>query len=280
MLVGILKEIKVLEKRVCMTPTGVITLKQNGHDVLVEKKAGTGAGFPDAEYVAAGLKGHMVQTAVNIAPVAPEVYEKVGPYIELAENLGKLMAQTARGGVDGIEIQFVGGLADVDTRILKTAVLKGLLTVVSAESINFVNADYYAEQRGISVTETKRSETSDYVSLLGVKATTPHGDISVGATLVGKRDEPRLVSLYQHDIDMTPSQHMAFFVYDDKPGMIGKVGTILGAHDINIGSMEVGRTTVGGEALMGINIDTPVSRELLDKIVSEVGINDAWSVEL
>ncbi|MDP2181290.1 MAG: phosphoglycerate dehydrogenase [Actinomycetota bacterium] len=238
------------------------------------------AGEQIADFVAAGLRGEMVPTAVNIAPVAPDVYEKVGPYIQLAENLGKLMAQTARGGIESLNISFIGGLAEVDTRILKTAVLKGLLTVASAESINFVNADYYAEQRGIQVSETKRAETHDYVSLITVKSATPTGPVAAGATLVGKRDEPRLVSLYQHDIDMTPSQFMAFFIYDDRPGMIGKVGTLLGAHEINIASMQVGRTTVGGEALMGINIDTPVPAELLEQIVGEAGINDAWSVEL
>jgi D-3-phosphoglycerate dehydrogenase len=238
------------------------------------------AGEQIAEYVGAGLAGKMVPTAVNIAPVAPEVYEEVGPWIEVAENLGRMVAQIARGGIDSLDVEFVGTLADVDTRILRTAVLKGLLTVVGAESVNFVNADYYAEQRGISVAEVNRSETYDYVSLIKVKAKTPDGPMEVGATLVGKKNEPRLVSLYKHDIDMTPSQYMAFFIYEDRPGMIGKVGTLLGLSDVNIASMQVGRTQVGGEALMGINVDTPVGPELLEKIVSEAGITDAWSVEL
>ncbi len=238
------------------------------------------AGEQIAEFVAAGLGGHMVPTAVNIAPVSPEVLEKVGPYIPLAEDLGSMVAQVARGGIDELDVEFVGTLADVDTRIVRTAVLKGMLSVVGAESVNFVNADFYAEQRGIRVTEINRSETHDYVSLIRVRAHTPSGPIEVGATLVGKKDEPRLVSLYQYDIDMIPTKYMAFFVYDDRPGMIGKVGTLLGLSSINIGSMQVGRTVAGGQALMGINVDTPVSRELLDKIVDEAGINDAWSVEL
>jgi D-3-phosphoglycerate dehydrogenase len=238
------------------------------------------AGEQIAEFVAAGLEGKMVPTAVNIAPVSPEVLEKVGPYIEIAEDLGKMAAQITRGGVDSLDIEFVGALADVDTRILRTAVLKGLLTVVGADSINFVNADYYAEQRGIKVTEINRAETHDYVALMKVRSHTASGPISVGATLVGKKNEPRLVSLYQHDIDMIPSKYMAFFVYEDRPGMIGKVGTLLGTAGINIGAMQVGRTTVGGEALMGINIDTPAPKELIASIVNEAGIVDAWSVEL
>ena len=238
------------------------------------------AGEQIAEYVAAGLRGEMVPTAVNIAPVAPEVFEKVGPFIGLSENLGKMVAQMSRHGVEALDILFVGGLADTDTRILKTAVLKGMLTVVSAESVNFVNADYYAEQRGIQVSETKRSETHDYVSMVVVRATTPEGPVEIGAALVGKGNEPRLVTVFDYDMDMAPAAYMAFFIYPDRPGMIGKVGTILGDRGINIGSMQVSRKTVGGEALMGITVDSVLDHELLAQIKEAAGMSDAWSVEL
>ena len=238
------------------------------------------AGEQIAEYVAMGLDGSMVPTAVNIAPVAPEVLEKVGPFIELSENLGTMVAQMARGGVDALEVRFIGALAETDTGILKTAVLKGMLSVVSAESVNFVNADYYAEQRGIKITETKIAETHDYISMVMVKAETSDGPLEIGATLMGKKNEPRLVSLYGFDLDMLPSQYMSFFLYEDRPGMIGKAGTVLGAHDINIAAMQVGRKKIGGNALMGVNVDTPVPVDVLDKIVAEAGIEKAWSVEL
>jgi len=238
------------------------------------------AGEQIAEYVAAGLLGKMVPTAVNIAPVAPDVFEKVGPFIDLCEKVGAMVPQVARSGVESLAVKFIGGLAETDTRILTTAVLKGMLSVVSAESVNFVNADYLAEQRGISVTETKRSETHDYVSMVAVKAETPTGPVEIGVTLMGKKNTPRLVSLYGFDLDMQPSQYMSFFLYEDRPGMIGKVGTILGARGTNIASMQVGRKKVGGNALMGINVDTPVTQDVLDEIVREAGIEDAWSVEL
>ncbi len=238
------------------------------------------AGEQIAEFVALGLNGEMVPTAVNIAPVAPEVYEAVGPYIGLSENLGKMVAQMSRGGVDEIDILFVGGLADVDTRILKTAVLKGMLSVVSAESVNFVNADYYAEQRGIRVSETKRAETHDYVSMVVVRAATPEGPCEIGAALVGKQNEPRLVSVFDYDMDMSPAKFMAFFFYRDRPGMIGKIGTMLGEQNINIASMQVGRADEGGQALMGITVDTQVNNELLARIEESAGLDDAWAVEL
>jgi D-3-phosphoglycerate dehydrogenase len=238
------------------------------------------AGDQIAELITAGLNREMVSTAVNIAPVPPEVMEKVGPYIPLAENLGAMVAQLARGGVSDVDILTVGGLAETDTRILKTAVLKGMLERVTDESVNYVNADYYAEQRGLRITETKRTETHDYVNMVIVRASHGGEPIEAAAALVGKKNEPRLVSLFGYDLDMTPGKTMAFFLYEDKPGVIGKVGTELGDAGVNIATMQVGRTTKGGQALMGVNVDSPLGPELLDRIVSEVGMEDAWSVEL
>jgi D-3-phosphoglycerate dehydrogenase len=237
------------------------------------------AGDQIAELVAAGLRGDMVSTAVNIAPVPPDVMEKVGPYIDLAEKLGSMVAQIA-GGADEVDVLTVGGLAETDTRILKTAVLKGMLSHATDEPVNFVNADYYAEQRGIKITETKRAETHDYMSLLVVRAVSGGKPVEAAASLIGKKNEPRLVSLFGYDLDMQPGQFMAFFRYPDRPGMIGKVGTILGDAGINIGSMQVGRDEAGGTALMGLVVDTPLDAEVLRVIKKGAGMEDAWSVEL
>ena len=164
------------------------------------------AGEQIAEYVLLGLEGRMVPTAVNVAPVSPEVMEKVGPYIDLAQDMGTMLAQLAHGGVEELDILTVGALADDDTRIVRTAAIKGLLTRASDEGVNFVNAEYLAEQRGITITETKRAETHDYVSMLILRAVTPHGPVEIGAALIGKKDEPRIVSLFGYDLDMAPAQ--------------------------------------------------------------------------
>jgi D-3-phosphoglycerate dehydrogenase len=238
------------------------------------------AGDQIAELVAAGLRGEMVSTAVNIAPVAPDVMDKVGPYLQLAEQQGAMVAQLAPGGVDSIEIVTVGGLAETDTRILRTAVLKGVLSVATDEPVNYVNADYFASQRGIEVTESKRTATHDYVSMIIVKAVSGGKAVEVAAALIGKRNEPRLVSLFGYDLDMMPDRYMAFFLYPDRPGMIGKVGTILGDAGVNIGSMQVGRHEAGGTALMGITVDTPLDAVVLSRIKDEAGMQEAWSVEL
>jgi len=238
------------------------------------------AGEQIAEFVALGLEGRMVPTAVNVAPVSAEVMEKVGPYIDLAQDLGTVLAQLARGGVEELDVLTIGALADDDTRIVRTAAIKGLLTRASDEGVNFVNAEFLAEQRGIAITETKRAETHDYVSMLVLRSTTPHGPVEIGAALIGKGDEPRVVSLYGYDLDMSLSKHMAFFVYPDRPGMIGKVGTILGDAGINIAAMQVGRKEAGGQALMALNVDAALSPEMLEEIIAKAGMNDAWYVEI
>ncbi|HEY5506146.1 MAG TPA: NAD(P)-dependent oxidoreductase, partial [Coriobacteriia bacterium] len=239
------------------------------------------AGEQIAELVAAGLRGEMVSTAVNIAPVPPDVMDKVGAYLPLAEQCGAMVAQLAHGGVENLEVVMVGGLADTDTRILRTAVLKGMLGRATDEPVNYVNANYYAEQRGIKVVETKRTETHDYVSMIIVKASSAGSpSVEIAAALIGKKNEPRLVSIFGYDLDMMPDRFMAFFRYPDRPGMIGKVGTILGDAGVNIGSMQVGRHEAGGTALMGVTVDSPLSVSVLGKIKDAAEMNDAWSVEL
>ena len=238
------------------------------------------AGEQIAEYVLLGLEGRMVPTAVNVAPVSQEVMEKVGPYIDLAQDLGTMLAQLARGGVEELDILTIGALADDDTRIIRTAAVKGLLTRASDEGVNFVNAEFLAEQRGIKISETKRSETHDFVSMLVLRSITPHGPVEIGATLLGKKDEPRIVTLFGYELDMAPTKRMAFFRYGDRPGVIGQVGTIIGEAGVNIGTMDVGRLEAGGTALMGISVDSALSAETLDAISHAAEVQDAWYVEL
>jgi D-3-phosphoglycerate dehydrogenase len=215
-----------------------------------------------------------------VAPVSTEVMQQVGPYIDLAQDMATIIAQLAHGGVDEIDIMTVGALSELDTRIVRTAALKGLLTRATDEAVNFVNADFLAEQRGIRVSETKRPETHDYVSMLALRSTTPHGPVEIGAALIGKNDEPRIVTLFGYDIELAPAKHMAVFRYPDRPGMIGKVGTILGGEGINIGAMQVGRTEEGGQALMVLTVDAPLSADVLARIKSDAAMDDAWYVQL
>jgi len=236
------------------------------------------AGVTIAQQVKAALKGDFVTYAVNI-PVAV-IEEAAKPFLPLAEKLGKLLYHLVEGQISSIEVKCAGEFASGNTDILSVAVLKGLFEPVVSEPVTYVNAPLIAKERGIELNAVKTSKSTDYLNVLSVTSKTDGKKISVGGTLVGKKNQERFVSIYDFDIDMIPSEYMAFFRYKDVPGMIGKVGTILGENGINIANMQVGRRTLGGEALMGINVDNAISPDILKRIKKEAGITNAAFMQL
>lgn len=238
------------------------------------------AGVQIAEFVAMGLEGRMVPTAVNVAPIPADVMEAVGPYVNLAQDMGTILAQLAREGISSLEIEVYGALAAYDTRILGTALLKGVLAQSVSDPVNFVNAEYLAEQRGLTVAEKKDPECTDYLSMGRFVAHAGDQEIELAATLGGRSHKPRIVSIFGYDLDLVPATYIAVFKYADRPGMLGKIGTILGSADVNIATMEIGRDTEGGIAIVIMNLDQPVDDALLARLMSEVGMDDAWFVEL
>ena len=123
--------------------------------------------------------------------------------------------------------------------------------------------------------ERKATASRDYVNLLTLRADTEAGEVAVSGTLVGKRDGERLVQVYGFDVDMAPARYMVFLLYEDRPGVIGTVGTILGSAGVNIASMEVGRKEAGGTALMGLTLDSPIPADVLDRITKEIAAERA-----
>src|SRR5206468_139074 len=196
----------------------------------------------------------------------------------LAEKLGAILTGLAEAPVRSLEAEYLGHLAEHDTRVLTLAALKGALARVVHEPVSFVNAAMIARERGIGVSERKSSESRDYVNLMSLRAATEAGDVAVAGTLVGGRDGERLVRVYDFDVDMAPARYMAFFLYEDRPGVIGTVGTLLGNAGINIASMEVGRREVGGRALMGLTVDSPIPSEALAEIERAIGAERARSI--
>ncbi|MBE0448128.1 MAG: phosphoglycerate dehydrogenase [Actinobacteria bacterium] len=233
------------------------------------------AGTMIAEQVIAGLKGEFVSNAVNIPLIPVEAMEAVKLFLPLAEKLGKLFNKLADKGMHSIEVEYVGPISKNETKLLTIAVLKGIFDGVVEEQVNYVNAPIFAEERGIEVRESTKSSSQDYINVIRLRGRDGDEDVSVAGTLVGKKNQERFVNIYEFDIDMVPSKYMAFFRYEDVPGMIGKVGTILGDHSINIANMQVGRKKIGGEALMGINVDTPIPDEVIEDIKSSAGISFA-----
>jgi D-3-phosphoglycerate dehydrogenase len=228
------------------------------------KEAQDKAGTTVAEMVRLALKGEFVPYAVNVSAGA-EVAEVVRPYVPLAERIGWLVAGLARGGVRSIVAAYLGRIAEHDTRVLTLAALKGILGRSVNEPVSFVNAPMLARDRGLVVSEMRSTVSQDYVSLISLRAETDEGPISMRGTIIGKTSE-RIVEVDGFDIEVTPAEHMVFFTYRDRPGIIGKVGTILGDHDINIATMDVGRKSEAGDAIMCITVDTEVPSDVLASI--------------
>jgi len=238
------------------------------------------AGVITAQQVMNGLLGRFVSTAVNIPPVDEDTMEALGPFLPLAETLGSLIVSIADGPLERFTVRYEGGLAEIDTRLLTIAVQKGVLERRCEEAVNYVNAPSIAEERGYGFAEEKEPVARDYTNLITVISEDARGELTTGGTVLGPQNKPRLVKIYRHDIDIEPSEHMAFFRYEDVPGMIGKVGTALGDRGINIAFMNVGRKKVEGKAVMALALDHPISQDLLDSLCGTAGISEARAVEL
>jgi len=211
------------------------------------------------------LKEGIVRNAVNMPELDPEKMKTLGPYIDLCEKLGRLQAQIGEGGFTQIAVQYSGEILHHEIKPLTIALLKGLLEPILEREVNFVNAPLIAEERGIKVTESKVSKVEDFANLIVVQTMTEKSENTVAGTLLGKK-EPRLVRIGEFDLDVIPEGYMLLCSNLDKPGVIGKIGTILGNRKINIAAMQVGRKKVGGRALTVINVDCNVSKEVLKEI--------------
>ena len=253
----------------------VVTPHLGASTAEAQDKAGTAI----AEMVALALKGEFVPYAVNVSAAA-EVPEQVRPFMGLAERLGAILTGLADGPMRSIEAEYLGRIAEHDTRVLTLAALKGSLANVVHEPVSFVNAPVIAKERGLGVSEKKSSVSRDYVNLMTLRADTEAGEVTVAGTLVGKRDAERLVMVHGFDVDMAPAQYMVFFLYEDRPGVIGTVGSLLGDAGVNIASMEVSRKEQGGSALMGLTVDSPIPDDVLAQIVERVGVDRARPIVL
>ncbi len=225
------------------------------------------AGDTIAEQVGLALAGEFVPFAVNVA--AAEASETVRPFLGLAEQLGALFAGLAPELPAEVEIEYSGELAGYDTRILTLSVLKGLFGVVSDDPVSYVNAPQLAEERGVEVRDTKSSSTVDWINLVSIAG----GGHQIAGTLVGLRAEPRVVQIDGHSLDVPPSPNLIVIHNDDRPGVIGRVGTVLGDAGVNIADMDVGRSvTTQAAAVMVIATTEPVSEAVVAALAAAEGV--------
>ncbi|MCU1351047.1 MAG: serA [Acidimicrobiales bacterium] len=224
------------------------------------------AGDTIAEQVALALAGEFVPFAVNVS--AAEASETVRPFLPLAERLGGLFASLYGGAPSTLDIEYQGQLADYDTRILTLSVLKGLFGRVSEDPVSYVNAPQFAAERGVEVRDTTTSTARHYVNLVTLRG----GDHAIAGTLQGLDGEPRIVMVDDHSVNVPPARNMLVVRNDDRPGVIGRVGTVLGDAGVNISNMDVGQSSSGDSALMVVSTTEPVPEELVGLLGAADGV--------
>lgn len=249
------------------------------HIGALTREAQAKAGTAIAEQVLLALRGEFAPYAVNVQ-AGTEFVEALRPFISLTEQLGRILTGIGGARISTVHFEFHGMIAEHDTRVLTLAGLKGLFGGIVHEPVTYVNAPLLASERGVEVRETKSALSRDFVNLVLIRAESDEETVAVGGALVGKRDQQRIVRVYDYEIEMAPERFMCFMRYVDRPGVIGKVGTILGAASINIAGMQVSRENIGGEALMGFTVDSEIPPDVLDEIVKAIEARDAKFIDL
>ena len=232
-----------------------------------------------AEQVIAVLEEKPARYAVNAPLISPETLSVLGPFLNVAFTLGRLVAQLAEGQISSIDIGYEGEIANYDTSALKAAAIGGLLERISEERVNLVNASIIAQSRGLKVTEHKNPVCENYPSLLTIEVTTSAGVTTVAGTVM--RGELHIVRVNNYWIDLVPKgEYFLFSDHRDRPGLIGAVGTITGNADINISFMQLSRLEPRGPALMVLALDEPLNEEQRQKILSLPDVYTAKIVKL
>jgi D-3-phosphoglycerate dehydrogenase len=231
-----------------------------------------------ADQVLDVLAGRSARYAVNAPLLTPETARALAPYLPLAEILGRFFAQFARTGVRTLTLEIAGELAAVDGSPLTAAVLRGLLETSTTERVNLVNAGALAKARGITLVERKTPDAGAYAAQLTLSGEANGRTTTVAGTVAG--GEPRLTRLDDYRLDLEPADVMLITRHRDKPGMIGRIGQILGEADVNISAMHLGRSAPRADALMILALDEDIPAGVGEAIRAQEAVIDMWPIRL
>jgi D-3-phosphoglycerate dehydrogenase len=229
------------------------------------EEAQSGVAVAIAQQVSDVLVRGVIRNAVNAPSVDPEALGALRPYLTLVEKMGSFLGQLAEGRMKEVQIEYAGEVTTLAMAPLTVTFLKGLLTAILQENVTDVNAPLLAKARGLKLTETTTSESLDYASLIAAELRTDKGSWRVAGTLFNKR-EPRIVRIDGYPLEAVPAGWMLVFSNLDVPGVIGRIGTLCGRHQINIAGMQLGRERRGGRAVSILNLDDPIADPILDEI--------------
>jgi D-3-phosphoglycerate dehydrogenase len=238
------------------------------------------AGLAVARSVKLALQGEFVPDAVNVQ-AGGVVAEEVRPGLPLAEKLGRVFTALAGGVATRLTVEVRGEIAAYDVSVLQLSALKGVFADVVEEPVTFVNAPLHAAERGVELDLVTTEDSPDYRNLVTLRGTLATGEqVSVSGTLSGPRHVEKLTDIDGFDVDVQPMAHMAFFTYDDRPGIVGVVGQVLGDAGVNIASMQVSRREAGGQALMVLTVDSVCPADALAEIGRSIGATSARTADL
>jgi D-3-phosphoglycerate dehydrogenase / 2-oxoglutarate reductase len=224
--------------------------------------------------VADALLGRGIRNAVNMPSVDGKTLQVLQPYITLGERMGSLASQLSGGQIAEIRVTYVGEVAGHDTSPVTLAILKGVLAPMVGESVNYVNASHIAAERGLKVVESKANRMDEFANLMAVEVRTNGQSLAIHGTLSARR-EPRIVKIDRYFVETAPDGYMLIIRNEDKPGLIGQLGTLLGEAKINIAGMSNGRDKPGGTAVTVLNIDNDVPPKVLELVKKLKHVVDA-----
>ena len=237
------------------------------------------AGIAVAKSVRLALAGELVPDAVNVQ--GGVIAEDVRPGLPLTEKLGRIFTALAGEVAQSLDVEVRGEITQYDVKVLELAALKGVFADVVEEQVSYVNAPLLAAERGVAVRLVTDPESPDHRNLITLRGTLADGSqVSVSGTLVGLAQKERLVEVDGYDVDLEVSEHLAFIRYEDRPGMVGTVGGVLGAAQVNIGGMQVARETKGGHALVALSVDSVVPVAVLEEIKQAMDAVSVRAVDL
>src|SRR6476660_1248576 len=235
-------------------------------------------GIEIAQSVRAVLLKGTIRNAVNMPNLDAKTLSIIGPHLRFGEKLGKFLSQIAPKRAESFNINYSGKVNEVDTTAITRAVLKGFLQTAGGSEVNEVNAPAFAETLGLKVSESRLSAPGDYTDMLELSAAGEGRTVSVGGAFFGAT--PRIVSINSRPVEARPQGVVLVLENTDRPGMVGRIGTLLGAHGVNIATMSLSRNQAGGTALTVLNLDNAPSEELLGEIYASEDVHSAQVIQL
>jgi D-3-phosphoglycerate dehydrogenase len=235
-------------------------------------------GIEIAQSIRAALLEGTIRNAVNMPNLDAKTLAIIGPHLRFGEKLGRFLSQITPKRVDSLNINYSGKVNEADTTAITRAVLKGFLQIAGGSEVNEVNAPAFAETLGLKVTESRLSAPGDYTDMLELSAIAEGKTVSVGGAFFGAT--PRIVSINSRPVEARPHGVVLVMENTDRPGMVGRIGTLLGEHGVNIATMSLSRNQAGGTALTVLNLDTAPTDELLRQIRASEDIHSAQVIQL